>query len=331
MNFQKGTQLNTIVEMSNIILQPSSNKDAREHYVDTIQTPVKLNSIEQFLDSSEKQVLNDIYSNGECLIWGVTPGGSNITKWNRIREGDVTLFSKSGGIYASAVTTFKTHNKELAAHLWNYNNKGQTWEYVYFLDEVRSHAIPYRDFNNAVGYKENYIIQGFGVLDSIKSKLVFDEFGLESSTYIAPIDDKEYDDIAMSIPETEQLFISKRRLEQGFLRKRLFGNKTDSTCSCCNKSYPISMLWCSHIKKRSKCNDDEKRDYNVVLPMCRFGCDELFEKGFIGVDESGVIIEIKKTTNENVKDYTSSIIGNKCTGFNNKNSKYFEWHRDFHK
>tara|TARA_A100001015_G_C14626804_1_gene570067 strand:- start:9 stop:200 length:192 start_codon:yes stop_codon:yes gene_type:complete len=55
--------------MSNIILQPSSNKDAREHYVDTIQNPVKLNSIEQFLDSSEKQVLNDIYSNGECLIW----------------------------------------------------------------------------------------------------------------------------------------------------------------------------------------------------------------------------------------------------------------------
>ena len=65
--------------------------------------------------------------------------------------------------------------------------------------------------------------------------------------------------------------------------------------------------------------------------MCRFGCDELFEKGFIGVDESGVIIEIKKNTNENVKDYTSSIIGKKCTGFNNKNSKYFEWHREFHK
>ena len=122
--------------MSNIILQPSSNKDAREHYVDTIQNPVSLKSIENFLDAKTKNQLNDIYPSGDCLIWGVTPGGNNITKWNKIKVGDVTLFSKLGSIYASGVTTFKLHNKALAAHLWNFNKKGQTWEYIYFLDEI---------------------------------------------------------------------------------------------------------------------------------------------------------------------------------------------------
>lgn len=218
----------------------------------------------------------------------------------------------------------------MASSLWDFNSKGQTWEYVYFLDEVREHSIPYVQFNNAVGYKENYIIQGFGVLSEEKSKLVFDEFGLESSTYITPIEDSEYLDIALSIPETEQEFTSKRRLEQGHLRKKLFGNKTNSICSCCSKEYPISMLWCSHIKKRAKCNDDEKRDYNVVLPMCRFGCDELFEKGYIGVNDSGVIINIKPTTNVNVNNYISSLVGENCKGFSDKNKKYFKWHREFH-
>ncbi|MDB4130793.1 hypothetical protein N9600_01405 [Flavobacteriaceae bacterium] len=317
--------------MNNIILQPSSNKDAREHYVDTIENSVPLKSIESFLDSKTLSILNDIYANGNCFIWGVTPGGSNITKWNRIEKGDVTLFSKSGGIYASAVTTFKIHNKELASHLWGYNNKGYTWEYIYFLDEIRSHNIPYKKFNKAVGYKENYIIQGFGVLDELKSQLVLNEFGLESSTYINAIDELEYSEVAMTIPETEQVFIAKRRLEQGFLRKRLFGNKTNSECSCCKKTYPISMLWCSHIKKRAKCNDEEKRDYNVVLPMCRFGCDELFEKGFIGVDDDGLIIQTKSISNKNIQHYINNLVGNKCVGFSNKNLKYFKWHRDFHK
>ena len=47
--------------MSNIILQPSSNKDAREHYVDTIQNPVSLKSIENFLDAKTKNHLNDMF------------------------------------------------------------------------------------------------------------------------------------------------------------------------------------------------------------------------------------------------------------------------------
>ena len=203
----------------------------------------------------------------------------NINNIPKIVDSISTLANWSKTTFIRTYYKLKTHNKKLAEFLWDYNSNGETWENIYFLDEVRKHNIPYLDFNNAVGYKENYIIQGFGVLDEIKSEKVFEKFGLESSTYIESIDENTYSEIALTITKTEQEFTSKRRLEQGYLRKKLFKSRTSSICSCCGKKYPISMLWCSHIKKRSKCNDNEKRDYNVVIPMCRFGCDELFEKG----------------------------------------------------
>ena len=52
--------------------------------------------------------------------------------------------------------------------MWNYNNKGDTWEYVYFIDEVKSLDIPYIEFNRVVGYADNFVIQGFNILDDEK-------------------------------------------------------------------------------------------------------------------------------------------------------------------
>ena len=90
------------------------------------------------------------------------------------------------------------------------------------------------------------------------------------------------------------------------------------------------MLWCSHIKKRSKCNEIEKRDYNVVIPMCRFGCDELFEKGHIAVNDVGKVIQLKDSKNINVQEYIDRIINLDCVGFTSLNSKYFAWHKNYH-
>ena len=53
--------------MSKVILQPSGNKDAREHYVDTILTPVSLNKLKSFLTTEEYDVLNQIYPSGDCF------------------------------------------------------------------------------------------------------------------------------------------------------------------------------------------------------------------------------------------------------------------------
>ena len=124
--------------MPNVILQPCANKGSQAHYHDTIETPVILNDVSQFLSNNEIETLKNIYPDGKMRVWGVTPGidGRNIKRWEKIESGDITLFSAHNKIFASAITTLKFQNKSLAAHLWEYDDKGMTWEYMYFISEV---------------------------------------------------------------------------------------------------------------------------------------------------------------------------------------------------
>ena len=94
--------------------------------------------------------------------------------------------------------------------------------------------------------------------------------------------------------------------------------------------YPKSFVWCSHIKKRAKCSDEEKRDINVVVPMCKFGCDDLFEKGYMGVNKNGQIVNLKKTSNSNITKYIDNLKEKKLSWYTSKNAKYFKWHSDYH-
>jgi hypothetical protein len=315
--------------MSKIILQPSGNKGAREHYVDTIKHNVPLDSIEPHVTPQEFKILQEIYPTGECKVWGVTPGGTNITKWNRIENGDVTLFSKDGAIYSSAVTTYKLHSRSLASALWDYNSKGQTLEYIYFLDEVKTHDIPYIEFNRAVGYADNYVIQGFNVLRQEQSISVLKTFDLESEIFVEEITEEKYEEVLAklrSLEETEIEIISKRRLEQGYLKSNLFGKKTIGTCAGCKKEYPVSYLITAHIKKRAFCEPDERKDLNIVMPMCKLGCDEIYEKGYVSVLD-GVFVDMSRTPNSTeLQRYIDQISGSKCDFYNDKTKAYFDWH-----
>jgi hypothetical protein len=210
-----------------------------------------------------------------------------------------------------------------------YGIKNQTWEYIYLIDEIKTHNISYLDFNKCIGYKENYVIQGFNVLDKEKSEKVLNRFNLFSETYIEEIDKSNFNKITLDLDLTEQSYIGLRRLEQGFLRKNLFENNTLFNCCCCKKEYPISFLVAAHIKKRSHCENEEKLDENIVMPLCKFGCDELYEKGILVV-RNGEFTSSQKIEDESIKLYINSIRNKKCNYFNNNTHKYFNWHLKFH-
>jgi hypothetical protein len=267
------------------------------------------------------------------MIWGVTPSKINFNKWKRIKTGDITLFSSSGKIYSSAITTYKLHSKDLAVDLWDYNDKGDTWEYVYFIDEVKSVDIPYVVFNRVVGYADNFVIQGFNILDNEKSKRVIIGFDLESDIYSAAVDYEDFkDEITkeLDLKETDKFTKAQRRVEQSWLRQNLFGRRTIFPCSCCGKKYPISFLITAHIKKRNFCNTKERLDTSVVMPMCKFGCDELFEKGYISVVDGKFIKLSKSPSTDEVELCLKNIDGNICEYFKDNTEKYFDWHYNHH-
>jgi hypothetical protein len=111
------------------------------------------------------------------------------------------------------------------------------------------------------------------------------------------------------------------------LRKFLFKDKSAGQCSICQKNYPIRLLAAAHIKKRSDCSNEEKKNLNVVMPACKFGCDELYEIGYIVV-ENGLIknnIKNKKTTDE-LESYIKNLENKTCLSWKDESKSFFEYH-----
>lgn len=67
------------------------------------------------------------------------------------------------------------------------------------------------------------------------------------------------------------------------------------------------------------------------MPMCIFGCDSLFEDGFITVDENGTIqTDNKDFRSENLDAYLGEVQGTVCTNSNQETQRYFSFHRAYH-
>jgi len=316
--------------MSLVILQPAGNKGARSHYADTIKQLVELERVRPHVSSELHNQLLELYPEGAAPIWGVTPGAKNVSqkKWERIQQGDVTLFARDGAVIASGVVTLKTISESLALELWDRDENSQTWQYIYFLDEIRELRIPYKDLNRVVGYAPSYVIQGFNVLDPEKSLLILRHFDLESSVHFPDISEADYQK-AVTLPSTDLDVKTEAtvRTEQGFLRKYLFGGLKVGTCEICGEVFPVELLVTAHIKKRAHCSQEEKLDYkNIVMPMCRFGCDDLYERGIIGVKDGQVIALREKPYTPVVEAKLSELVGRSCAYWNETTADYFEWH-----
>lgn len=85
-------------------------------------------------------------------------------------------------------------------------------------------------------------------------------------------------------------------------------------------------------ERRSECTDDEKKSFAAnVVPMCMFGCDDLFERGHIFVGAGKVRIAENKPVTKTVITYLESIKGNACDRWSKQTRPYFEWQAHFHK
>lgn len=153
-----------------VAIQPAGNEFGRKHYLDTVLNPVELEKYSDFLGSDQEDLFA-ISDHGKLALWGVTPGanGVNISKYQKLEPGDTVLFTRKGFVFSSGTITHLFHNKQFAQALWNSDGKGQTWEYMYALDAIQSHEIPYQVLRDAIGSAEGDNFMGFRVLEGDKS------------------------------------------------------------------------------------------------------------------------------------------------------------------
>ena len=80
-------------------------------------------------------------------------------------------------------------------------------------------------------------------------------------------------------------FMSSRP-EQKYLRKFLIDN-FNTSCVICKKKLPPYLLECSHIKPRSLLCDNQLKDTNNVLFLCKY-CHAMYDNGDIGINDYNI-------------------------------------------
>lgn len=61
-----------------------------------------------------------------------------------------------------------------------------------------------------------------------------------------------------------------------------------------------------------------------------FGCDDLFEKGYLVIDDEGKVKVNKISGIASFDSKLTQLEDNECKYSNSDSQKYFEWHRTFH-
>lgn len=318
--------------MAHVILQPSGSSSARQHYADTIENPVNFDDRASLFKPGQESHLREIFPDGSAPLWGVTPGKNriNVSKFERAHIGDLVVFAAEGRIFSCGTVAAIFENRELAESLWGLDPNGMTWEYMYALDEIRPLNIPYAEFNHVVGYKENNIIQGFTVLDETRSDTFLSTFDLWSRAHERDTSDQEIEDALLVLDgPLDREVKGKARAEQARARSIHLGKRRSGECRLCARDIPREFLVAAHKKKRAACSDAEKRDIkNVTMLCCIFGCDALYERGFISVAEDGSILTSKRAyTSPVVKEYATNILVDSLE-IDSAEARYFEWHRE---
>ncbi|GAB6056921.1 hypothetical protein [Desulfonatronum parangueonense] len=82
---------------------------------------------------------------------------------------------------------------------------------------------------------------------------------------------------------------SKIRREQSILKDYIFSGKDHVRCAICGKNFMRDSIVAAHKKKRRYCTEKERLDINIVMPLCKFGCDHLYENRYLIVVDGKVV------------------------------------------
>ena len=130
----------------------------------------------------------------------------------------------------------------------------------------------------------------------------------------------------LKLDNTDVEYEERRRREQGILRDWLFQDKSRETCALCGDGYPVSALVAAHKKRRVDCSTVERLDPYVVMPLCLFGCDFLYEEHYVRVVNGKVVEGIPLVDREAAGQYLTRLIGRELDAqWREGSESYFAW------
>jgi hypothetical protein len=308
----------------NLFLCPAADRIASINYVNCVEYPVIKDEILEYLPKKTK--LEFLQSKRESFsIWGVKDG-KNQNIWRKILEGDKLAFFKEKSFY-SVATVFKTFSNEgLAKVLFKNGKDGKTFKNLIFLENLEEIKLSGKRFNTLVGRDVKNPIRMFQRLDDDKSQLIVSE--IFSNINVKSRFEAFQNKLKNIKGKTDKSVETKRRVEHDVIVDYLFGVTESRECAICSKHYPNQLLVAGHIKKRKDATRKERLDLNIVMPVCKLGCDELFEYGYIYVDENNILKKnLGKDSTIELDHFIEKLIDKKIEYVNENNKRYFHHHR----
>lgn len=150
-------------------------------------------------------------------------------------------------------------------------------------------------------------------------------FGPRLAAVVAP---DPWPAVAEDLPASDVFATTLRRQEQSFLRATLLGGRASAPCDVCGRLLPSSLLVAAHIVPRSLLTEPERYDFNAnAMLACLLGCDALFERGLLIVDDWGRILV---SSDPGLADVLQPYLGVELPGFSEARSRAFRKHRSLH-
>jgi hypothetical protein len=187
--------------MANLLIQTATD----EMLARSIVNSVRLQEIGEFLSRDSQDRLARTYPDGECWVWGLTPGEANQRYWERLELGDEAVFFAGGSIRFYLQITYKEQNRELAEHIWGIrrhhrHGDDKIFELLYFSTKPEIVDISLDRFNELTGdhfrrMPQNAYIIGQKKADHIRDELSAQLRGLPTILKTAPNADRVLTDI----------------------------------------------------------------------------------------------------------------------------------------
>ena len=162
-----------------LFFAPRSSEKSRENFLATLESGYPGNEVYSFLTKNERNILGD---KKVFYIWGNQKAKK--FSWEKMNSGDYVAFYAKGEFVYVGRCILKKHSSELARNLWgNVPKKDITWEYTYFLDNIRPINISLELIKKMADYKDKMIVQGFMPINEEGMTNIINKYGSLTSFF----------------------------------------------------------------------------------------------------------------------------------------------------
>jgi plastocyanin/MoxR-like ATPase len=133
-----------------LVLFSVSGDASFEHFKDTMQKDIDTTKLSE---TKMKQF-------SRIRAWGAIPNKWALSKWSKLKQGDILLFYRDKQYITSAVLEGTEQNNVVAKEMWGTKPDSDiTWELIMYMksESVKTANVDYQKLNKFLNYKENFM------------------------------------------------------------------------------------------------------------------------------------------------------------------------------